>query len=99
MDTNELSQVIKDHIKTDMEFNNKLVADVSDIKVSIAKIEVHLARNTDSLVEHMKRSDMLEKKLEPVEKHVYYVHGALKLVGFISLLLGIILGLKSLIGL
>ena len=39
-----------------------------------------LERNTASLELHMKRSDLLEQKLEPVEKHVAVVNGLVKAV-------------------
>lgn len=54
----------------------------------IHNIDKTLDRNTASLELHMKRTDLLEKKLEPVEKHVAAMNGAFKLLGVLSLLVG-----------
>ena len=99
MDEQELTIAMKDHIKADIKFNEKLVNDINSIKVSIGKIEVTLEKNTDSLIEHMKRSDMLEKKLEPVERHVMIVNGLFKLmvvlIGLAGTITGIIYTIKK----
>lgn len=67
-------------------------------------IDKTLVRNTVSLEEHMKRSDNLEKmitKVEsdmlPLQKHVSYMHGAFKLVGVLSLVVGLLVGISKLI--
>lgn len=66
----------------------------------IDSIIVVQTRQEENLKEHMKRSDLLEENLnilrndfKPVEKHVHYVEGALKLLGAISVLIGIIIGI------
>jgi hypothetical protein len=43
--------------------NDKL----DDISVKVARIEVTLERNTDDLSEHMRRTELLEKKATKVE--------------------------------
>lgn len=54
-------------------------------------------RNTLSLEEHIRRTvqneemiELLRNDLKPVEDHVKYVHGALKLLGLIALLAGLL---------
>lgn len=59
----------------------------------IDKIDVILARQEILLAEHIKRSNMLEAKLEPVEVHVNVMNGILKGLGIFSLLTGIIIGI------
>lgn len=66
-------------------------------------IQTLQAVHTEQLKEHMRRSDLLEKRIEqvdqelkPVEKHVAMVNGALKLVGIIGTLAAIALALKEL---
>lgn len=51
-----------------------------------------------NLAEHMKRSDLLEKKLEPVENHVKYMNGALKGLAIVSLIVGVVAGILKLLG-
>ena len=54
-----------------------VVAHISDIKAT-------LAVNTESLAYHIKRTDLLEKKLEPVEVHVQRVSGVFKFIGLLA---------------
>lgn len=48
-----------------------------------------------NLAEHMRRTELLENDLKPVKKHVAMVNGGLKLLGIISLIIGIIAGLMK----
>ncbi len=57
---------------------------------SISEINVTLAKQSVSLEEHIKRSNMLEAKMVPVEKHVAMVNGALKFIGLLGILAGIL---------
>lgn len=60
--------------------NNRLEEKIDKISDKISSIDVTLAKNTVSLEEHIKRTNILEQKLGPVEKHVNMVDGALKLI-------------------
>jgi hypothetical protein len=62
---------------------------VNDVREDVGDIKVTMALNTASLVEHMRRTEALEKQLEPVKAHVTMVNNILKLIGFIALLAGI----------
>lgn len=53
---------------------DKLDEKVDQVNLTLAKIEITLGVNTQSLVEHIKRTNLLEEKLEPVEKHVTNVN-------------------------
>ena len=70
---------------------DKIVNDVNEIKVQLSINNAHLA-------EHMKRSDMLEKKLAPVEAHVERVNGVLKLIGVMAMIAAIIEASFKLLG-
>jgi len=70
---------------------DKIVESIGEINVTLAKQEV-------SLSEHIKRTNLLEQKLEPVEKHVAMVNGALKFIGTLALIAGIIEAALKLVG-
>jgi chromosome segregation ATPase len=64
---------------------------VDEIKESIASIDKTLAINTESLITHIKRTDLLEKKLEkveesiiPVKAHLERVNGVLKFILYLA---------------
>lgn len=68
------------------EFTSKrLMKDMDFVKKTLHSMDKTLALNTQSLIEHAKRTDILEKKLEPVEQHVEQVRGAGKLIGILAL--------------
>lgn len=63
----------------------------------IHEIDKTLVRNTASLEEHMKRTEMneeaielLREELKPVRTHVNHVEGGIKLIGLVSLILGVV---------
>jgi len=58
----------------------RLEEKLDKIVEQIAEINVTMARNTASLDEHIRRTNMLEEKLEPVEKHVLMVNSITKFV-------------------
>lgn len=63
--------------------------DIKEIQKSVKQIEITLAKQHVSIDEHIRRTNLLEQKLEPVEKHVHMVNGALKFLGIIALVVGI----------
>lgn len=56
----------------------------------ISNIDVTLASQHASLCEHIRRTVILEEKMEPVQKHVAQIQGALKFIGLIAIFGGII---------
>ena len=76
---------------------DKIEEKLDKISEHLSDIDKTLVRNTSSLDEHIRRTNLLEEKMLPVEKHVTQVNGALKLIGVISLLLSIFLALKGLL--
>jgi hypothetical protein len=63
----------------------------------IHSIDKTLSRNTDSLEYHVKRTDLLEKQVEPVVRHVWWVNGTLKILGAIATVVAILSGISRLI--
>lgn len=60
------------------------------IQEDVTEIKTHLAVYNEQLKIHIKRSDLLEEKLEPVEKHVAMVTGVVKFIGVMTAILGTI---------
>jgi tetrahydromethanopterin S-methyltransferase subunit G len=63
---------------------DKIVSDIGDIKVTNAV-------QTEQLKEHMKRSDMLEQRVEqvdselrPIKEHIIVLRGIMKIVGGVA---------------
>lgn len=49
-----------------------------------------LAAQHESLKQHMRRSDLLEQAMKPLQKHVAMVDGALKLIGLLAAVAAIV---------
>ena len=56
-------------------------------------IDVTLARQEENLKEHMRRTDLLENEMRPIQKHVAQWEGGLKILGFVSIAISILLGI------
>lgn len=63
----------------------------------LSSIDVTLAVNTASLVEHVKRTNLLEAELKPVSKHVVMMESAFKIIGVVGSAAAFILGCLKLI--
>jgi len=63
---------------------------LDNIQKDVNEIKVHLAEYNVLLDVHIKRSNMLEDKMIPIERHVNMVDGALKLLGIIGVLAAIV---------
>ena len=72
----------------------KVAEDISSIKdelvSEITDIKVIMAKNTASLEEHIKRTNILEEKIRPIEKHVIMIQGVIKFLLFLSGLAAIV---------
>jgi len=62
---------------------DKVVDNISEINATTAKQQV-------SLDYHIKRTDLLEKKLEPVEEHVALMSSVFKIVAGLTLVAGLV---------
>lgn len=56
----------------------------------LAAIDVTLAAQHVSLETHIKRTELLEQEVKPIQKHVDMVNGALKLIGILAMIAAII---------
>lgn len=62
--------------------------DIKEIQKSINSIDITLAKQNASLEEHIRRTEILESKITPVEVHVHMVNGVLKFIGVLALIAG-----------
>lgn len=63
----------------------------------LASIDITIARQQVSLDEHISRTELLEKRLDPVEKNYLYMKGSLKFIATMSLICTFILILMKLL--
>ena len=56
-----------------------------------------MGMHTEQLAEHMRRSRLLEEQLSPIKKSVAQAEGAIKLLGLISIIAGIVVAAVKLI--
>jgi uncharacterized protein YaaN involved in tellurite resistance len=82
----------------------RILDKIDTIDSSLTEISVTLGKQEVSLSEHIKRTNLLEERIEllreemrPVEKHVFYMHGALKALGVVSLIIGVLVAIKQLL--
>lgn len=78
--------------------------ELTRIETKVDKIEEHLqsqvvtlARLTVSVEEHVRRTNLLEQTIKPIEKHVATVQGALKLIALLAAVLAIASGVRTLL--
>lgn len=79
-------------------------AKVENSDARLDSIDVTLVKQNATLEEHVRRSDLLERKtdqlaedMKPLEKHVTMVNGGLKLLGIIGTIVAIIVGIFELV--
>ena len=84
----------------------KIIEKLDTQSTDISEIRVDVAKNTISLEEHIRRTDIADEniqiirsELKPLQKHVDAVNTILKLVGFLAVVSGAILGISQVIGL
>lgn len=74
-------------------------SDMKEIKSDLMTIKLHIERNTKSLEYHIKRTDLLEDKIEMHEAHMVRVNTAyatmVKVGAFSAALAGILFSLLS----
>lgn len=54
------------------------------IQEDVSEIKTHLAVYNSLLDVHIKRTDILEEKIEPLEKHVNMIKGAIALITILA---------------
>lgn len=60
--------------------NDKMLEIILEIQKDVKEIDKTLVRNTDSLDVHIKRTNILEKKMERVDTHVNKVEAVVKFI-------------------
>lgn len=70
---------------------------IDDLTDHLSNIDTTLALQHESLKHHIKRTNLLEKKIEPIESHVKLLQGLFKIVSAISVMTGAILGVLKLV--
>lgn len=68
--------------------DNRQEEKIDKIQSDIVEIKVIMAKNTTSLEEHMRRTNLLENRIEPLEKNMYKILGA---IGVLAVLIEIFL--------
>lgn len=63
---------------------------IDDALEHLSSIDVTLAEQHMSLKEHMRRTALLEAEILPIRKHVDMMTGAIKMIGVIATVLGIV---------
>jgi hypothetical protein len=82
----------------------KIIEKLDTQSEDISIIKVDIAKNTVSLDEHIKRTNLLEENMQgireemkPVQRHVDAVNTILKLIGFLAVIVGAITGLARIV--
>jgi chromosome segregation ATPase len=76
---------------------DKVDEKVDKLNEKLASIDKTLAINTESLVEHMRRTNLIEAELKPVSKHVVLMESAFKVVGVIGSILVFFAGILKIL--
>lgn len=58
--------------------------EIKEILSSIVEIKIILARQNEQLSYHIKRTDLLEKKVDVLQRFQYYALGAVAVATFLS---------------
>lgn len=84
---------------------NRILNKIDHIDERINSVDVTLAAQEQNLAHHMRRTELAEKSIEilaaemkPIRKHVGHVEGGFKVIGGISILMGITLALLQFFG-
>lgn len=85
----------KDFLNKMYERQEKMSEDINEIKVILGKQEEHLKQHILRTELAEENIALLREQIQPIEKHVQMVSGVLKFLGLISVLVGIVLGIKG----
>lgn len=73
----------------------KIIELLENVKDEQAEIKVILTRNTVSLEDHIRRTEILEKTVVPLQERKNQVDGVIKLVIGLSVVVGIVATIMS----
>jgi hypothetical protein len=73
--------------------------EAKDLKIEerLDSIDLTLAKQEIILAEHVKRSNLLEARLVPIEKSQIVIHGLFKIIGVASTVVGLAVGVLKLL--
>jgi chromosome segregation ATPase len=84
---------------TDRKLLEKLDEKMDKVEEKLGSIDVTLAKNTSSLDEHIRRTELAEEaisiiknEMAPIQKHVTQVHTIFQAIGFVSVVVSIAAG-------
>lgn len=77
---------------------SKIEAKIDQLDSRLDNVDVTLVKQEAQLAEHIRRTNLLEASLQPVEDHVKYMNGALKLITVTSTVGGFMLLVLKLFG-
>ena len=76
---------------------DKLDERLESIEKAQAEANIIAAKQEVNLEQHMKRTEMLESRMEPVERHINILNGALKAIGAGAVVVSLITGILKLL--
>lgn len=94
---NNKDDVMKQVLDRIDRLDDKLEKKLDKVEDRLDTMDKTLVKQEENLKEHMRRTDLLEKDMQPVKKHVAMVHGAFKLIGLIGTLIAIAVGIAKLL--
>ena len=68
---------------------DRIESKIDDISDHLASVDVTLKGQHITLKEHMRRTELLEKDLAPIKKHVYMIQGAIAFITILATAIGI----------
>lgn len=77
--------------------DTRLEQKLDHIVEKIGNIDVTLTKQAEQIEYHIKRTDLLEKKLEPIEKHVIMSKGAFKLLTLLGGAIGLVAAIVEIV--
>ena len=80
-----------------MENLDRIFNKIDKIDERLSNIDTTLAKQSTSLDEHIRRTNILEEEIRPIKKHIYLVEAVFKIIGVTSLLVSIFVGLSRFI--
>lgn len=78
--------------------DEKLEEKIDKIADKISNIDITLGKQSVILEEHVRRTNLLEEQIKPIERHVNMVQGGIKLLGLIALVASVLEGARRIFG-
>ena len=76
---------------------DKLDERLESFEKAQAEANIIAAKQEVNLEQHIKRTEMLESRMEPVERHINILNGALKAIGAGAVVVSLITGILKLL--